>query len=78
MTDIRLSLDVDGVEEILRVNDELMDANARLEREIAIRDDNNLLVACLAVGSVLVTIVLSYCMVLHAVTVHGLFKGVTR
>lgn len=76
--DIRLSIDVEGIESLIEKNTDLEAELAIAHKQLATRDDNKLFTACLAVGSVLVNLALIYYIALHAVTVHGLFKAVTR
>lgn len=79
MTDsIKISLDTEGVESLIEKNTDLERELARVYKQLDTHDDNKLFTACLAVGSVLVNLALLYYIALHAVTVHGLFKGVSR
>ena len=69
MTDsIKISLDTEGIDELLRVNDELMERNRNLEQQVDINKDDRKFVKWFAVISGVLNVFMIWVMFFRAVT----------
>lgn len=69
MTDsIKISLDTEGIEELLRVNDELMERNRNLEQQVDINKDDRKFVKWFAVISGVLNVLMIWVVAFKAVT----------